>query len=100
MLLAILAPVLTALEGQDTASFHNDLVDSARGGVPIGSLGGISGQHWLGVEPQTGRDLFARVVYGAQISLLVALCATVLQVLLGVVVGIAAGLGGRGPTPS
>ncbi|GAA3440005.1 ABC transporter permease [Kutzneria kofuensis] len=95
VLLAILAPVLTAIEGQDIATFHNDLVDSARGGVPIGPLGGISGQHWLGVEPQTGRDLFARVAQGAQISLLVAVSATVVQVFLGVVVGLAAGLGGK-----
>jgi peptide/nickel transport system permease protein len=95
VLLAVLAPVLTALEGQDIASFHSDLVDSARGGVPIGPLGGISGQHWLGVEPQTGRDLFARVAQGAQISLLVAVSATVVQVFLGVVVGLAAGLGSK-----
>ncbi|HTI19916.1 MAG TPA: ABC transporter permease [Kutzneria sp.] len=95
VLLAVLAPVLTAIEGQDIASFHNDLVDSARGGVPIGPLGGISGQHWLGVEPQTGRDLFARVAQGAQISLLVAVSATVVQVFLGVVVGLAAGLGSK-----
>jgi peptide/nickel transport system permease protein len=95
VLLAVLAPVLTALEGQDIASFHSDLVDSARGGVPIGALGGISGQHWLGVEPQTGRDLFARVAQGAQISLLVAVSATVVQVFLGVVVGLAAGLGSK-----
>jgi peptide/nickel transport system permease protein len=95
VLLALLAPVLTAIEGQDISSFHNDLVDSARGGVPLGPLGGISGQHWLGVEPQTGRDLFARVAQGAQISLLVAVSATVVQIFLGVVVGLAAGLGSK-----
>ena len=55
--------------------------------MPIGSFGGISGDHWLGVEPQTGRDLFARLVYGARVSLGVALAATVVQVVIGVVVG-------------
>jgi peptide/nickel transport system permease protein len=70
-------------------------VDSARGGVPIGSFGGASADHWLGVEPQTGRDLFARLVYGARVSLGVALAATVVQLLLGVVIGVAAGLGNR-----
>lgn len=95
VVVAVAAPVLAGAAGQDPNTYHDTLLDSARGGVPIGSLGGISGDHWLGVEPGTGRDLFARVVYGARVSLGVAVSATLLQVLLGVVVGVAAGLGGR-----
>ncbi|MFJ6568365.1 ABC transporter permease [Streptomyces sp. NPDC091292] len=95
VLVALAAPLLTALEGQDPTTYHPHLVDSARGGVPLGSFGGISADHWLGVEPQTGRDLFARLVHGARVSLGVALAATVVQVLIGVVVGVAAGLGNR-----
>ncbi|MFE0134417.1 ABC transporter permease [Streptomyces sp. NPDC059037] len=95
VLVALAAPLLTAIEGQDPRTYHPDLIDSGRGGVPIGSFGGISAEHWLGVEPQTGRDLFARLVYGARVSLGVALGATVVQVLLGVGIGITAGLGNR-----
>lgn len=95
VLVALAAPLLAAVAGQDPSTYHPDLVDSGRGGVPIGSFGGISAEHWLGVEPQTGRDLFARLVYGARVSLGVAFAATVVQVLLGVAVGIAAGLGNR-----
>ncbi|WP_307840612.1 ABC transporter permease [Streptomyces sp. G44] len=95
VIVALAAPLLAALEGQDPTTYHPELIDSARGGVPVGPLGGISGEHWLGVEPQTGRDLFARLVYGARVSLGVALTATVVQVLIGVVVGIAAGFGNR-----
>ncbi|MDQ0986846.1 ABC transporter permease [Streptomyces sp. V2I9] len=95
VLVALAAPLLTALAGQDPNTYHPDLVDSAAGGVPLGSFGGISGEHWLGVEPQTGRDLFARVVYGARVSLGVALVATLLQVALGTVIGLAAALGNR-----
>ncbi|MFI6336989.1 ABC transporter permease [Streptomyces sp. NPDC050535] len=95
VLIALAAPLLTAIEGQDPTTYHPGLVDSARGGVPVGSLGGISADHWLGVEPQTGRDLFARLVYGARVSLGVAFAATVVQVFIGVVVGVAAGLGSQ-----
>ncbi|MET8772483.1 ABC transporter permease [Streptomyces sp. NPDC004658] len=95
VLIALAAPLLTALEGQDPTTYHPSLIDSARGGVPIGSFGGVSADHWLGVEPQTGRDMFARLVYGARVSLGVALAATVVQVAIGVAVGVASALGNR-----
>jgi peptide/nickel transport system permease protein len=92
---AIAAPLLVHLEGQDATTYHSGLLDSARGGVPRGSFGGASGAHWLGVEPTTGRDLFARALGGARISFLVAFGTLVVQILLGVGVGLAAGLGGK-----
>src|SRR5437764_15157830 len=61
---AVAAPLLIHVEGQDTTTYHSNLLDSARGGVPLGSFGGVGVRHWLGVEPTTGRDLFARALYG------------------------------------
>jgi peptide/nickel transport system permease protein len=87
---AILAPVITRLVGVDPTSFNPKAIDNS-GGLPIGHGGGISLDHPLGVEPGTGRDLFARLLYGSRISLLIALSSTTITVVLGVTVGIVAG---------
>ena len=51
-------------------------------------------KHWLGVDP-LARDVLSRILYGARVSLQVAVAATLLSVLVGVLVGGAAGyLGG------
>ncbi len=93
-LLAVGADVLTAIEGQDPYTYRTDALDPATG-APAGALGGVSGDHWFGVEPLTGRDLFAIVAHGARTSFLIGLAATALSVLVGVVLGAAAGyLGG------
>jgi peptide/nickel transport system permease protein len=64
------------------------------GALPIGKLGGVSGDHWFGVEPQTGRDLFLRFVYGARTSLSIALAATFVATVIGVVIGLVSGFFG------
>jgi peptide/nickel transport system permease protein len=94
ILLAIFAPLVTKVVGVDPYTFNNDAkgnVISQLGGLPVGKWGGISLDHPLGVEPLTGRDIFARLLYGARISLLIALLSTVITMVIGVVVGIIAG---------
>jgi peptide/nickel transport system permease protein len=89
VLIAIFAPLLAKLEGQNPTSLHQDLVDDY--GFPTI---GITGQHWFGVEPRLGRDLFARWVYGARPSLIVSISVTVISSVVGVVVGLIAGFVG------
>jgi ABC-type dipeptide/oligopeptide/nickel transport system permease subunit len=90
VLIAIFAPLLAKLEGQDPTTRHFDLIDQY--GFP--TIGPTS-EHWFGVEPRLGRDLFARFVYGARPSLIVATSVTILTTIIGVVVGLIAGfLGG------
>ncbi len=89
VLIALFAPVLAGLSGQDPVTLHQDLVDDF--GYPTV---GPTTEHWFGVEPRLGRDLFARWVYGARPSLIVAVTATVLSTVAGVTVGLVAGFTG------
>lgn len=58
------------------------------------ALQGPSATHPFGTD-QSGRDVFARVIYGARYSLAVGLGATVLALGAGLVIGISAGLAPR-----
>jgi len=86
ILVAIFGPFLV----QSPYVYHENLVDPTYS-RPYGAFGGISLAHPFGIEPITGRDLLARVVYGARVSLIIAFLATALAVGIGVVMGVIAG---------
>ncbi|PWC25590.1 ABC transporter permease [Brenneria nigrifluens] len=52
-------------------------------------------RHWLGTD-ELGRDVFTRLIYGGQVSVLVAFSATLLQLTIGVTLGGIAGYFGKG----
>jgi peptide/nickel transport system permease protein len=56
-------------------------------------LAGPSTTYWLGTD-QFGRDILARAIFGAQVSLLVSVAAVVLGTLVGVSTGLIAGFHG------
>jgi len=90
VIMALAAPLLVKLFGHPPNDFHQDLIDPSLQ-IPKGKWGGINRDFLFGVEPQNGRDLFSRIVYGARISLLVAFLATVLAVVIGTVFGVISG---------
>ncbi|MGE5291663.1 MAG: ABC transporter permease [Micromonosporaceae bacterium] len=86
MVFAFFGPFLV----QSPNTYHQNLIDPTFS-RPIGSFGGISTAHPLGVEPVSGRDVLSRVVNGARYSLLIAFFATFLAVTIGVFFGVIAG---------
>ncbi|MFF5295380.1 ABC transporter permease [Paractinoplanes globisporus] len=91
--IAIIAPLLIKLFGHPFDEYHNEKIDPTLG-LPLGHLGGISKDYILGVEPVNGRDIFSRIVYGAQTTLTVAFLSAFLSTILGVLFGMTAGFVG------
>lgn len=58
---------------------------------PVSAQLGSSAEHWLGTD-QLGRDMFARVVYGARYSLSISAAAIAVATLAGTLLGLIAGL--------
>jgi peptide/nickel transport system permease protein len=94
ILLAAAAPLVQRLYGTGPQERFTQLLD--RNGNPLGYAGGISLDHWLGLQPRLGRDIFIQLVYGLRTSLMVAFVAAVVTIVLGILIGIVAGyLGGK-----
>ena len=85
IIVAILAPVII-----DVVGVTGPNVQNPKALDQFGTPTGPSSDHPMGVD-QLGRDVFARVLYGARVSLTVAIIATALAVTVGVVIGLLAG---------
>ncbi|MEK4340203.1 MULTISPECIES: nickel transporter permease [Brevibacillus] len=80
VLLAILAPFITPYEYDKGELVDKNLPPSA--------------EHWFGTD-YNGRDVFTRVIYGAQISLRVGLFAVIGSIVAGTFLGLVAGYYGK-----
>ena len=65
----MLAPILVKLGVIDPQTFHTEPGRQVSARSPPAAFGGISLDHPLGVEPGTGRDILARLLYGVTLSL-------------------------------
>jgi peptide/nickel transport system ATP-binding protein len=89
ILLAIFAPVIAHLVGHGV-----DQQNDTAGLTPAGLPRPPSSTYWFGTD-DLGRDVFVRTIYGARISLIVGVFASVSAVIIGTTIGLLAGfLGG------
>lgn len=88
ILLAIVGgPLAVHITGHPQNTTYDGMTDAY--GVPKGP----NSQFWFGADA-AGRDLFVRTMYGARTSLFVGIVASGIAVLIGLVVGLAAGFFG------
>jgi len=80
VLLALFAPLLTSYDHRTPVLADRLLPPSAT--------------HWLGTD-DLGRDMFARLIFGARISLMIGFFSVFLSMILGSVLGVIAGYYGR-----
>lgn len=88
LLVAVIAwPAILGISGAHFAQLHdpNNLSDA--------QFAPPDAQHWFGTDLH-GRDLFSRVLYGAQISLLVGVVGALVSLVIGVLWGAIAGYAG------
>jgi len=88
VVLALIAPWIATLTGHSPIEQFRD-IGLSPAGIPVGP----GAQFWLGTD-QLGRDVLVRLAYGARISLLVGVFASVLASTIAVIVGTTAGYHG------
>ena len=91
VILAIGAPVIADIVGHAVdEEFIFEMTSDT--GVPLGpDLNNEAGAFYFGAADRVGHDLLVWIMYGIRTSLIVALSATVIEVVLGVLFGILAG---------
>jgi peptide/nickel transport system permease protein len=90
LVVAVLAPLITPQNPYDLAQLN--LIDAR---LTPGSTGFEGMTYWLGTDDQ-GRDMLSGIIYGLRISLMVGVISTVLALIVGTSLGIAAAFfGGR-----
>lgn len=90
VIMALCAPIIAPFDPYDLAAI--DIMDSE---IPPSWEEGGDPRFWFGTDAQ-GRDIWSTVLYGTRVSLMIGICAVLLQAFLGIIFGLTAGyIGGR-----
>lgn len=88
VLFAICAPLIAQITGHGPSEQFRE-TGLSPSGIPVGP----NAEFWLGTD-QLGRDVFVRLAYGARVSLLVGVVASLIAAGIGILVGTIAGFFG------
>ena len=88
VLAALFAPLIAPTDPYDIAQI--DIMD---GEIPPSWQEEGEDRFWLGTDAQ-GRDLWSTILYGTRLSLIIGICAVVLQAFIGIMLGLIAGYAG------
>ena len=89
-LMSLAAPWLSATDPRLIDPVHRDLLPGATARVVLPERGPVQHTFVMGTDSY-GRDIYARVLYGGRVSLVVGASVALLSVLVGVVFGLAIG---------
>lgn len=90
VIMALCAPIIAPFDPYDLAAI--DIMDLE---IPPSWEEGGDPRFWFGTDAQ-GRDIWSTVLYGTRVSLMIGICAVLLQAFLGIIFGLTAGyIGGR-----
>lgn len=90
VLIALCAPLLGTVDPTLFDAASRDLLPGEKG--EIMTLDGDTIKHtfWMGSD-SFGRDIYSRVIYGTQVSLIVGICTAILSLLIGIFLGLTSG---------
>lgn len=89
-LTALLAPFLGTIDPSNIAPIYRNKVPGTERMLRLEDGSEVPITHWMGTD-MLGRDVYSRVLYGSQISLVVGLVVAILSIAVGLAIGLVSG---------
>lgn len=90
LLTALLAPFLGTIDPSNIAPIYRNKVPGTERMLRLEDGSEVPITHWMGTD-MLGRDVYSRVLYGSQISLVVGLAVAILSIAVGLAIGLVSG---------
>ena len=90
LLTALLAPFLGTIDPSNIDPIYRNKVPGTERMLRLDDGSEVPITHWMGTD-MLGRDVYSRVIYGSQISLVVGLAVAILSIAVGLTIGLVSG---------